>query len=84
MDTKPSVSRREVQLEHIRISTVTRGNLQVRIGFKDNAAVYGIYYLDELSGWVPAKWSFPGGEYNLNGRQSTLDLSIGNEWKRIK
>lgn len=72
---------KETTLELLRFTSYTRCRYKCFISFKDETALYGIYYGGDVEGWIPAKWSYPEGKYRLDGRVSDLDLSLPKWWR---
>ena len=84
MDPKKTIPSREVELEYIRYATITRCGLPARVGFKAGNALFGVYWAGDVEGWTPVKWGYPNGNYRVNGHQSDLDLSLGDDWTKFR
>jgi len=68
---------------YFRYATKTKSGDSVRLAFKVDNCVYGIYWGGGVEGWIPSKWYSPEGNYNLNGKKSALDINISEIRKEL-
>jgi hypothetical protein len=73
---KKNLTTTHSEIHLIRYSGKLRCGYLARIAFKSETILYGIYWGGDMEKWIPAKWFYPTGNYNLDGKKSDLDLMI--------